>query len=113
MITIYHNPRCKKSRAGLEYLKSKTEDFKIRQYLKEPLSEKEIKDLLMKMNEKAENIVRKQEDYYKKQLKGKEFNEEEWISILAENPKLIQRPIVEKKYKALLAQPPENIDKLF
>ncbi len=113
MINIYHNPRCKKSRAGLEYLKTKTSDFEIRQYLKEPLSEKEIKDLLMKMNEKAENIVRIQEDYYKKQLKGKEFTEREWIEILAENPKLIQRPIVEKEYKAVLAQPPENIDKLF
>lgn len=112
MITIYHNPRCKNSRAGLQYLKQNNVDFEIRQYLKEPLSEEELKKLLSKMNAKPADIIRTQEDKYKKELKGKKFSNEEWIKILLENPKLIQRPIVEKDYKAILAQPPEKIDEI-
>ncbi|MCF8230006.1 MAG: arsenate reductase (glutaredoxin) [Bacteroidales bacterium] len=112
MITIYHNPRCKKSRAGLQYLEDKGVDFEIRQYLKKPLSKDELKSLLTKMNKKPHDIIRTQEEKYRKELKGKNFSDEEWISILVENPKLMQRPIVEKEYKAVLAQPPENIDEL-
>lgn len=112
MITIYHNPRCKKSRAGLQYLEGKDVDFNIRKYLQEPLSKAELKDLLMKLDKKPADIVRTQEDIYKKQFKGKNFTDDEWIEIIVENPKLLQRPIVEKEYKAVLAQPPENIDKL-
>jgi arsenate reductase len=58
------------------------------------------------------NLVRTQEDYYKKQLKGKDISGEEWIRILAENPTLIQRPIVVTEHSAVLGQPPENIDNL-
>ncbi len=112
MITVYHNPRCKKSRAGLKYLEEKGVDFKIREYLKEPLDEKELKTLLTKLNKKPQDIIRTQEEKYRKELKGKNFTDEEWTGILVENPKLIQRPIVEKEYKAVLAQPPENIDEL-
>ena len=112
MITIYHNPRCKKSRAGLKYLEGKNVDFETRQYLKEPFTEKELTTLLSKMNANPTDIIRTQEDKYKKELKGKEFSDEEWVKILVENPKLIQRPIVEKEYKAILAQPPEKIDEL-
>ncbi|MCF8235168.1 MAG: arsenate reductase (glutaredoxin) [Bacteroidales bacterium] len=112
MITIYHNPRCKKSRAGLQYLEEKGVDFNIRKYLQQPLSKAELKDLLMKLDKKPSDIVRTQEDIYKKQFKGKNFTDDEWIEIIVENPKLLQRPIVEKEYKAVLAQPPENIDEL-
>ncbi|MDZ7742302.1 MAG: arsenate reductase (glutaredoxin) [Bacteroidota bacterium] len=112
MITIYHNPRCKKSRAGLQYLKEKGVDFGIREYLKDPFNEKELKTLLTKMNKKPHDIIRTQEEKYRKELKGKNFTDEEWTDIMVENPKLIQRPIVEKEYKAVLAQPPENIDEL-
>lgn len=112
MITIYHNPRCKKSRAGLKYLEEQNVDFQIRQYLKDPLSEKELSILLTKMHAEPAELIRKQEDYYKKDLKGKNFGKEEWIKIMTENPKLIQRPVVEKEHKAVLAQPPEKIDEL-
>lgn len=112
MITIYHNPRCSKSRAGLKYLESKTSDFEIRKYLKEPLTEEELRKLLTKLNKKPQEIVRTQEQMYKKELKGKNFNEDEWIRIITENPRLIQRPVVEAKYKAVIGNPPENIDEL-
>lgn len=112
MLTIYHNPRCKKSRAGLQYLEEKTKDFEIRKYLNEPLSEEELKKLFTKLNAKPSEMVRTQEDVYKKQLKGKNFTYDEWIKIIAENPKLLQRPVVEADHKAVLGNPPENIDKL-
>ncbi len=110
---IYHNPRCKKSRAGLEYLKTKTSDLEVIDYLKNLLSEADLSTLLMKLNKNPEDIVRKQEDQFKKELKNKKFTKEEWIKIMAENPKLIQRPIVEGKYKAVIGDPAENIDILF
>ncbi len=113
MLKIYHNSRCRKSRAGLAYLQEKTDDFEIREYLKEPFTENELKDALNKMGKKPFEIVRKQEEIYRKEFKGKEISDDRWIKILIENPKLIERPIVVKDKKAVLAQPPENIDKLF
>ena len=112
MLKIYHNSRCKKSRAGLAYLQEKTSDFEIREYLKESFTPEELIDALQKMNKKPFDIIRKQEEVYRKQYKGKEFPDDQWIKILIENPKLIERPIVVSNNKAVLAQPPENIDKL-
>ena len=112
MIRIYHHPRCRKSRAGLEYLRGKTSEFETIDYMKTGISEDEIREILVKMDTAPGNLVRKQEEYYKKELKGKEIPGEEWISILAENPRLIQRPILVTEHGAVLGQPPENIDNL-
>ena len=112
MIEIYHNPRCKKSRAGLEHLKAKGLDFKTIEYLKNPFTEKEFKDILAKLNKKPQDMIRTQEDQYKKEFRGKKFTDEEWIKIMVENPKLIKRPIVVKDYKAVWADPPEEMDTL-
>ena len=113
MITIYHNPRCKKSRAGLEYLKNKGVEFTIREYLKEPLTEEELKVLLVKLNKKPQDMIRTQEAVYKQNFKGKEFTDDEWVKIIVENPKLLKRPIVVKDNKAVWGDPAENIDELF
>ena len=113
MIKIYHNPRCRKSRAGLQHLQDKGVEFEIVEYLKNGISVEELKDVLIKMNVKPTEIIRTQEDIYKKQFKGKNFTDEEWIKILLENPKLIKRPLVVKGYKAVWADPPENMEKLF
>ena len=110
MIKIYHNPQCKKSRAGLQFLKENQIQFEIVEYMKNILTEKKIEDLLVKLNKKPIEIVRTQEAYFKKNLKGKEFNDHEWIKILVQNPKLIQRPIIEKDYKAVIGDPIENIE---
>jgi arsenate reductase (glutaredoxin) len=110
MLRIYHNPQCKKSRAGLLHLQEKGLSFEIIEFLKNPLTEKELEKLLVKLNKKPQEIIRTQEDYFKKNLKGKKFNDHEWVRILAENPKLIQRPVVETDYKAVIGDPVENID---
>ena len=112
MLRIYHNPQCKKSRAGLQHLQSKGIPFEIIEYIKNPLSEKQIEKLLVKLNSRPQEILRKQEDYFKKNLKGKNFHDHEWIRILSQNPKLIQRPIVEVDYKAVIGNPIENINLL-
>lgn len=109
---IYHNPRCKKSRAGLQYLKEKTTDFKIYEYLKKGLNKEQLEEILLKTNLKPALLVRTQEEYFKKELKGKEFNNDEWIKIICENPKLLQRPIIIGKHKAVIADPPEKTDLL-
>ncbi len=113
MIKIYHNPRCRKSREGLAYLQSKNVDFEVINYLKNPLTEKEFADLLMKLNKKPFEIIRTQEAVFKSNYKGKNFTDDEWIQILVEHPKLIERPIVVKKHKAVIALTLENIDALF
>ncbi len=113
MITIYHNPRCKKSRAGLDFLKSKTDNFMIVEYLKTPLTEDELVKLLVKLNKKPQEMVRTQEAVYKQNFKGKNFTDEEWVKIMIENPKLIKRPIVVKDNKAVWGDPAENINELF
>lgn len=112
MYTIYHNPRCKKSRAGLQYITEKGLEFKVREYLKDPLNEEELGSLLMKLHKKPLEMIRTQEAYFRKELKGLNLNEQEWIKVMMENPKLIQRPIVEGKYKAVLGDPVENIEAL-
>ena len=101
-----------KSRAGLQYLIAKEVDYQVREYLKEPLSEEELSTLLMKLHKKPVEILRKQEEYFRKELKKLSLNDEEWIKVMVENPRLIQRPIVEGKYKAVVGDPVENIDVL-
>lgn len=110
MFTIYHNPRCKKSRAGLQYLQNKGVPYRVVEYLKEPFSKDELNKLLQQLNAAPEEVVRKQEDLFRKELKGKQFSREEWIDILIENPKLLQRPIILKGHKAVVADPPEKTD---
>jgi len=109
MLKIYHNPACKKSRAGLQFLQNTGSPFEVVAYLKNPITEQELEKLLIKLNKKPAEVVRTQEPYYKENLKGKNFGDHEWIRIILQNPKLLQRPIVEAAYKAVLGDPPENI----
>jgi arsenate reductase (glutaredoxin) len=112
MLKIYHNPKCKRSREGLEFLKSISGDYIVVDYMKNGLSKAELKEILLKTNLKPIDIVRKQEDIFKKELKGKSFNNEEWINIICENPKLLQRPIVIGKNKAVVGLPVERIEEV-
>jgi polyphosphate kinase len=113
LMKIYHNPRCSKSREGLLYLEEKGCEFEIVNYMKDGITAQEIKDFLVKSELKIEAIIRTNEELYKLQYKGKELTEDEWIKILVENPKLLQRPLVVKGSHAILARPVEEIQKLF
>jgi arsenate reductase len=87
-------------------------EHQVRDYLKVPLNEEELSSIVMKLNMKPFELIRTQEEYYRKELKGLNLNDEEWIKVMVENPKLIRRPIIEGKYKAVLGDPVENIDQL-
>jgi len=113
MTTIYHNPRCRKSRETLALLESHTNEIEIVKYLDEPLSKETLQNLIKLLGIPAINLVRKGEAIWKEQFKGKDFTEEKLISILLENPKLIERPIVVKGSKAVIGRPPENVHLLF
>ena len=112
MVTIFHNPRCRKSREGLSFLQENNIDFEIRDYFKNPFSKEELSSLLSKLNIEPIELIRKQEDIYKKEMKGKEFSREAMLEMMILNPKLIQRPIVAQNNKAVLALPPEKINSI-
>ena len=107
---IYHNPLCRKSRETLQIIQNSGTEVKIIKYLEEVPSEKELTDLLKKLNISAEKLLRKTEKIFKDQFKGKEFSRKEWIKIMIANPKLIERPIVVQDDKAVLGRPPENVN---
>ena len=113
IMKIYHNPRCSKSREGLKYLEEKGFEIEVINYMKNGITVQEIKDFLAKSGLKATDIMRTNEQLYKVQYKGKEYSDDEWITIMAENPKLIQRPLVINGVVAVLARPAEEIRKLF
>lgn len=112
IMKIYHNPRCSKSRAGLLYLEENGYKTEVVNYLKDGLAEADIRSIIEKTGMSAFELVRTQEELYKTDFKGKEISDDEWVSILAANPRLLQRPIVINGKKAVLAQPPEAIEKI-
>ncbi|WP_336246111.1 arsenate reductase (glutaredoxin) [Paracrocinitomix mangrovi] len=109
---IWHNNRCSKSRQTLAIIEDSGTKVTIVNYLENPPTKKELKEVLVKLGMKAADIVRKGEDIYKEKFKGKELSEDEWIAALIDNPKLIERPIVIKGDKAVLGRPPENVNEL-
>ncbi len=112
-LTIYHNPKCSKSREVCTLIDTMGMDIEIVEYLKSPLNEKKIKELLKKLGMKAEEIVRKGEPLYKEKYKDKKLTETEWIKVLVKNPVLIERPIIVKGNKAVIGRPASTIEKLF
>lgn len=112
MLKIYHNPRCRKSRETLQLIKEADADVEVVEYLKTPPTEDELHDLLSKLNLPVDYLIRKNEELFKTQFKGKELSEDQWIKVLVENPQLLERPIVVKDDEAILGRPPENVMKL-
>ena len=109
-ITIYHNPKCSKSRKALEIIKSKNIEPTIILSLVNKLSKAEVKDLLSKLGLSIRDILRTGEDKYKKNnLKNENLSDNKLIEFLIKFPKLLQRPIVVKNSKAVIGRPPENI----
>lgn len=112
MITIYHNARCSKSREGLQLLKDSGRDFELREYLKEPVSEKELSDLIQKLNIAPIELVRTQEKVWKDNYRNRDLSDKELIRVMVENPKLIERPIVVKDNFAVIGRPASRIKEL-
>lgn len=111
-LTIYHNPRCSKSRESLSFLKEKKLDVQVIEYLKTPPTHSELQKILVQLNLKAEQLVRKGEAIYKEHYKGKKLSSEEWIEAMVKHPKLIERPIVIYGDKAVIGRPIEQVKQL-
>lgn len=112
MIKIYHNPRCRKSREGLQILEESGQKFEVIKYLENVPSEEELKEVLQYLDIAPIDLVRKSEAIWKENYKGKAMNDEEIIRAMAAHPKLIERPIVVKNAKAVIGRPPETIKTL-
>ncbi len=109
VVKVLHNGNCSKSNAVLEYLDENGVPFEIIDMVEDPLSPLEIKTVLKKLNQTVFDLIRKNEKLYLEKFADKNFSEEEWINILAENPSLIQRPIIIKGSVAMLGRPVENV----
>lgn len=106
---IYHNPRCRKSRETLNIIQNHGIEPEVVLYLETPPSRQEIREVLAKLHIRAEDLVRKEEKLYKDEYKDRQLSEEEWVNVLADNPKLIQRPVVINGKKAIIGRPPESV----
>ena len=109
MITIYHNPRCSKSRQGVALLEASGKNFKKITYLKELLTKEELTIIIEKLGLEPMDLIRKNETVWKENYKSKSLSNEELIEIMIQNPKLIERPIVCNNEKAVIGRPTEKI----
>jgi polyphosphate kinase len=112
VMEIYHNPRCAQSRAGLQYLEENGYQVEVKNYMKNGITEEEIRMIMGKTGMSAFNLVRTNDKLYKEKYKDQELIESQWVTILSENPRLLKRPIVINGKEAVLAQPPEEIEKI-
>ncbi len=112
-VTIYHNPRCSKSRQTLQLLQDKGIEPEIVEYLKTPPSAGELKDILSLLDLAPRELMRRGEDAYKANgLSNDALNEDQLVGAMVENPILIERPIVLANGKAALGRPPEDVLKI-
>lgn len=110
MATLYHNPRCSKSRDALSLLRDHGVEPEIVLYLETPPNAKTLKAMLAKLGISARDLLRKSEDAYKTlQLDDETLSETSLIKAMVENPKLIERPIAINGEKAVIGRPPENV----
>jgi arsenate reductase len=109
MITIYHNPRCSKSRQGLSILENSGKAFEIVKYLDDPLTTNQLETIISYLGIKPIELVRKNEAIWKSNYKGKELSNNELVEAMIKHPKLIERPIVVNNNKAVVGRPPESI----
>lgn len=107
---FYHNPNCSKSRQALQLLEERGIQPTIRQYLKEPLTEAELTQLLELLGKKPVELIRKGEDLYKTlELDAADVDDTRLIKAMVEHPKLIERPILSNGQQARIGRPPEQL----
>jgi len=109
-VTIYHNPRCTKSRQTLELLKSRGIEPEIIEYLKTPPGKIKLKEILKMLGLEPRALMRKNEDEYKKaKLDNPKLSKDDLIAAMVKHPILIERPIVVANGKAAIGRPPEKV----
>jgi arsenate reductase len=111
-LTIFHNPKCGKSRAALALIEARGVAPRIVEYLKTPPTRAELKAILDKLGMKPEQLLRKGEEVFKAEYAGKTLTDAQWIDAMVKHPILIERPIVIRGNRAVLGRPPENVEAL-
>jgi len=106
---IYHNTNCSKSCGALNLLHDLDEKPQVIEYLLHPFSKSELSDILLMLDMKPLDLIRKNEPVFQEKYASGNFTDEQWIDIMLENPILIERPIVVKNGKAIIALPIELI----
>jgi arsenate reductase len=109
MMQIYHNPRCGKSRQTLALIQDSGKPVEIIEYLKNTPTENELRRIIALLKISPEDLIRKQEELFTEAYKGKTYTDDEWIRIMADNPILIERPIVVDGKRAIIGRPPEKV----
>jgi arsenate reductase len=108
-LTIYHNPRCSKSRETLALLEGRGVQPRIVEYLKTPPTAAELEAIVGKLGIRPERLVRKGEDVYKAKYAGRKLTDAGWIAAMVQDPILIERPIVVGGTRAAIGRPPESV----
>jgi arsenate reductase (glutaredoxin) len=108
-VTIYHNPRCTKSRATLALLQERGLTPTVIEYLQTPPSAAQLRAVVRKLAIEPETLVRKGEEIFKAQYAGKSLTDAQWIEAMVQHPILIERPIVVVGDRAAIGRPPENV----
>ncbi|TFY84908.1 arsenate reductase (glutaredoxin) [Pseudomonas kairouanensis] len=109
-LTLYHNPRCSKSRGALELLEARGLTPTVVRYLETPLDAAQLKALLAKLGLSARQLLRTGEDEYKTlNLADASLSEAQLVAAIAAHPKLMERPVLETADKAIIGRPPENV----
>jgi arsenate reductase (glutaredoxin) len=112
-LTYFHNPRCSKSRQGLELLSESGKDFEIVEYLKSGVSLIQIDELLEKLTTEPRTLVRIKEDAFKDlNIGSSELTKEKIREIISANPSLLERPILVNEKKAVIGRPTENLSEI-
>lgn len=112
-VTIYHNPRCSKSRETLKLLEEKGVKPDVVEYLKHPPTKDELTAILQKLGLKPRDLMRTKEAEYKENgLDDLSLSDGELIEAMIRIPKLIERPIVLSNDKAVIGRPPENVNNI-
>ncbi len=109
---IYHNPRCSKSRETLALIKERGVYPEIIKYLEHPITIIELENLISLLDINPIDLVRRNESIWKQKFKSKKLNKKALLQVMVDYPKLIERPIVVNKKRAVLGRPPENVLKI-
>ena len=108
-IRIYYNPRCSKCRETVALVTERGYTTELIEYLVTPPGKEELRSLLLKLGMKPQELIRKGEEVFKQNYARRTLSDEEWLDAMVSHPVLIERPVVVRGNKAVVARPPEKV----